>query len=154
MRRRGLLALLLVPLAPRLAVAEDDGLVTVRSDHDVAGTIARFEAAARARGLHVFGTIDHAAAARAAGATLAQRTVILFGNPANGAGAMAAHPTLGLDLPMRVLVWQDKDGVFVTRSTGADLARRVFGRHGVTVPPDQQAATEAMLAALVGEATT
>jgi uncharacterized protein (DUF302 family) len=152
MRRRWLLALPLLPLAPRPAAAED-GLVTVRSNHDEDGTISRFEGAARARGLHVFGEIDHAAAARAAGAALEPRTVILFGDPANGAGAMAAHPTLGLDLPMRVLVWQDKGGVFVTRSTGADLAQRVFARHGVTIPVDQQEATEALLAALVRDAT-
>ena len=66
---------------------------------------------------------------------------------------MAANPTLALDLPMRVLVWEDDQGrVFVTRSTGEDIAERVFGRHGVRVPADARSGSESLLAGLVRKA--
>ncbi|MGG5890342.1 DUF302 domain-containing protein [Falsiroseomonas sp. HC035] len=93
------------------------------------------------------------AAAREVGMTLRPRTVLLFGSPRAGTPGMAANPTLALDLPMRILVWEDEQGrTFLTRSTGADLAARVFARHGVTVPPEGQRNTETFLAGLVRKA--
>jgi uncharacterized protein (DUF302 family) len=154
-RRRAILgAAGLAPLLASLpAAAQQDGLVTVPSAHPVRTTVERFAAAVQAAGWIVFAELDHAEAARAAGLTLAPRTVVLFGNPRAGTGAMAQRPTLALDLPMRVLVWQDDAGrVFVTRSTGADLATRVFARHGIAVPAEQQAGTEALLDRLVRQA--
>ncbi len=139
-------------LIPGLAAAQ--GLVTEPSAHPLRETLDRFEAAVRAEGWVVFTEIDHAAAARAAGLALNPRTVVLFGNPRSGTGAMAEHPTLALDLPMRALVWEDAEGrVFVTRSTGADIAERVFARHGQEVPEAGRQATEALLADLVRQAT-
>jgi uncharacterized protein (DUF302 family) len=153
--RRALLATAcLWPLLPALpAAAQDNGLVTVPSAHALRPTIDRFAAAVRAAGWVVFAEVDHAEAARIAGLTLAPRTVVLFGNPRAGTAPMVGTPTLALDLPMRVLVWQDDAGrVFITRSTGEDIATRVFARHGVTVPPQQRAGTEALLDRLVREA--
>ncbi|MBU8536305.1 DUF302 domain-containing protein [Falsiroseomonas tokyonensis] len=154
--RRGFpgIAALLLLLAPQAVAQSDDGLVTVPSRHSPAETLSRFEAAVRAAGWVVFTRIDHAAAAREVGMELAPRTVLLFGNPRAGTPGMAATPTLALDLPLRVLVWQDAAGqTFLTRSSGSDLARRLFGRHGVTVPEQGQAATEAFLANLARQAT-
>ena len=60
---------------------------------------------------------------------------------------MAEHPTLALDLPMRVLVWEDATGrVWLTRSTGEDIAERIFARHDITIPNAGRAATEALMA--------
>jgi uncharacterized protein (DUF302 family) len=131
-----------------------DGLVTVESRYPVPDTIARFSAAVVAEGWVLFGQIDHAEAANKAGLEMRPRTVVLFGNPAGGTAAMIAHPTLALDLPMRVLVWQDDAGrTRVTRSTGADIATRVFARHGVAIPAAAQASMEAFLAKLTAAAT-
>ena len=159
MRRRksllaaGLGAAAFVVLAIRPAAAEDDGLVTVRSHHAVRETIDRFEAAVRAAGWKVFTEIDHAAAAHEAGLSLGARTVILFGNPKTGTGAMELHPTLALDLPLRVLVWRDGDGtVFVTRSSGEDIADRIFARHGMAIPAEHWPGNDATLADLVRHA--
>jgi uncharacterized protein (DUF302 family) len=153
-RRIALAAVALAPLlAGQPALAQDGGLVTVPSTHGVRPTLDRFAAAVREAGWVVFGEVDHAAAARQAGLTLPARTVVMFGNPRAGTGAMAQRPTLALDLPMRILVWEDASGrVFVTRSTGADIASRVFARHGITVPPEQQAGTEALMDRLVRQA--
>jgi uncharacterized protein (DUF302 family) len=152
--RRALVAAaaLLAFAAP--AAAQPSGLVTVPSAHALRPTLDRFAAAVRQEGWVVFAELDHAAAAERAGLALAPRTVVLFGNPRAGTAAMVATPTLALDLPMRILVWQDQAGqVQVTRSTGADIAARVFARHGISVPPAQREATEALLARLVAEAT-
>jgi uncharacterized protein (DUF302 family) len=133
--------------------AEPAGLVTRAASHPVRETVQRFAAAVHAEGWIVFGEVDHAAAARAAGLELRARTVVLFGNPKAGTAAMQGRPTLALDLPMRVLVWQDEAGrTMVTRSTGEDIAERVFARHGVTVPPAGRAATEQLLDRLVRQA--
>ncbi|MBU8542883.1 MULTISPECIES: DUF302 domain-containing protein [Roseomonadaceae] len=154
--RRAVLALPLLALAP-VAEAQapaGDGLVTVPSAHPPRATLDRFAAAVRAAGWVVFTEIDHAAAARQVGMDLPARTVLLFGNPRAGTPGMAVNPTLALDLPLRVLVWQDGAGrTFLTRSSGADLASRLFARHGVTVPAEGQAATEALLERLARQAT-
>jgi uncharacterized protein (DUF302 family) len=153
--RRSLAVLLaMIPALASATPASAQGLVTEPSAHSVRGTLDRFEAAVRAEGWVVFTEIDHAAAAREAGLPLHARTVVIFGNPRSGTGAMAEHPTLALDLPMRALVWEDAEGrVFVTRSTGADIAERVFARHGMAMPEAGRQATEALLAGLVRQAT-
>jgi uncharacterized protein (DUF302 family) len=135
------------------ARAEEAGLVTSPSRHGVRETLDRFTAAVRAKEWVVFAEIDHAAAAAAVGMTLRPRVVVFFGNPRAGTGPMATHPTLAIDLPMRVLVWQDDAGqTQVTRNTGADIASRVFARHGVIVPPPAQRATDAFIEDLVRQA--
>lgn len=133
--------------------AQETGLVTRPSAHTTRATLDRFTAAVRDAGWMVFTEVDHAAAARDVGMTLRARTVVLFGNPRAGTPGMAASPTLAIDLPMRILVWEDDQGqTFVTRNTGTDIAQRVFARHGVTVPPEGQRNTEAFIETLVRKA--
>jgi uncharacterized protein (DUF302 family) len=154
MRRALLAATLLAPLlAVPLAAAQQQGLVTIDSAQAMRPTLDRFAAAVREAGWIVFAEIDHAAAARDVGMPLRGRTVVLFGNPRAGTPGMAARPTLALDLPMRILVWEDEQGhVHLTRSTGDDIAERVFARHGVSIPPEQRRATEVLLDRLVSQA--
>lgn len=135
------------------AQAQQGGLVTRPASGTVQDTVRRFVEAVQAEGWKVFGEVDHVAAAREAGLELRPRTVILFGNPAAGTGAMRGAPTLALDLPMRVLVWQDDGGrTMITRSTGEDIAQRVFARHGINVPAAGRAGTEQLLDRMVGKA--
>jgi len=155
MRRAVLAAVasLAIAVSALPAFAQQGGMVTRPSAHDVRTTLDRFAAAVREAGWVVFTEIDHAAAAQAAGLTLRPRTVIFFGSPRAGTPGMAANPTLALDLPMRVLVWQDNDGrTQVTRSTGEDIAERVFARHGVTIPPQGRANTDAFIEGLLRKA--
>ncbi len=135
------------------ARAQDAGLVTRPSPHSVRVTIDRLAAAVRAASWVVFTEIDHAAAAQAAGLTLRPRTVVVVGNPRAGTPAMAANPTLAIDLPLRILVWQDDAGATqVTRSTGEDIAARIFARHGIQLPPEARRGTEAALEGFVAQA--
>lgn len=149
-----LAAALTVLLNPVPSAAQPVGLITRPSTHDMRATIDRFAAAVRRAGWVVFTEIDHAAAAQGVGMTLRPRTVIVFGNPRAGTPAMAGHPTLAIDLPMRVLVWQDEMGrTFVTRNTGDDLAERVFARHGISVSAEGRRETDSVLEGFMRSAT-
>ena len=157
MHRRSLF-LGLAALAPLPARAQaptaGEGLVTTQSRHGVEETLRRFEAAVRERNWVVFTRLDHAAAAEAVGLQLRPRTVIVFGNPRAGTPAMAANPTLGLDLPLRVLVWEDEQGrVQVTRNSAAWIATGIYRRHGIALPEQAQEGMETLLAGLVRQAT-
>lgn len=86
------------------------GLKAVQSPHGVKVTIDRFEAAAKARGLNVFARIDHAAGAQKIGKTLRPTELLIFGNPQGGTPLMGCAQSLGIDLPLKVLAWQDAAG--------------------------------------------
>ncbi len=90
--------------APRAARA--DGLIERSSPLGVAETVARLIETAKAAGVTVFATVDHAAGARSVGLEMPDTQVLLVGNPAVGTPAMQAAPDLALDLPTRVLVRQ------------------------------------------------
>lgn len=142
------------PVTPPQAAAAENGLVTVASSHDVADTIKRFETAVRAKGWVIFTTLDHAAAAKAAGLQLRPRTVVVFGNPKAGTLPMRAHPTLAIDLPLKALVWQDDDGkVWLSYNSAEFLAERVYGRHGVTLGPEPTQGLAMLMAAVSHDAT-
>ena len=83
------------------------------SSVDFSATLGRALAAIERRGLTVFATVDHAAGARDAGMELDDETVILFGNPQGGTPLMQADPRIGIELPLRLLVWRRADTVFV-----------------------------------------
>ena len=146
-------------LAPQSVAAQgpappDPGLVTRQSRHTPGATADRFEAAVRERGWEVFTRVDHAAAAERAGLRLRPRTVVVFGNPRIGTPTMQAHPTLVLDLPLRVLVWEDDQGrVWLTRNSGEYMGEQIYRRHGVAMAAEARQGMEAMLAGLIQRAT-
>ena len=91
------------------AVTMED-LTIVESPFEPNETLERLEAEVQARGLTVFARIDHAAGAAAVGLTLAPTTVVIFGNARGGTPLMQVSQLIGLDLPLKVLVWQDASG--------------------------------------------
>jgi uncharacterized protein (DUF302 family) len=102
-----------------------DGLVTVRSRHGARETLDRLEAAVRAHGLTVFARIDHAAGATEAGLTLRPTELLIFGNAKGGTPLMQAAQTIGIDLPLKALVWQDASGnIWLSWNDPLWLARR------------------------------
>jgi uncharacterized protein (DUF302 family) len=84
-----------------------DGLITVRSSFGHAETLARFEAAVRANGLRIVAGVDHAIAAFEAGVSLDATTVLLVGDGRRQAALVKALRLIALELPFKVLVWQD-----------------------------------------------
>jgi uncharacterized protein (DUF302 family) len=87
-----------------------DGLTTLRSSYGPKDTIERLEAEVKARGMTVFARIDHAAGAAAVGLTLRPTEVVIFGNANGGTPLMQSTQTVGIDLPLKALVWQDAAG--------------------------------------------
>ena len=83
------------------------------SRHSYADTVAQLESTIAKAGGTVFATIDQSAAAEAVGMTLRPTTLIVFGNPKGGTPLMAAFPLVALDLPLRVVVWEDEGRVSV-----------------------------------------
>lgn len=86
------------------------GLTTVKSDHGPRETMNRLEAAVKAKGMTVFARIDHAAGASAVGMSLNPTEVLIFGNARGGTPLMQSAQTIGIDLPLKALVWRDASG--------------------------------------------
>ncbi len=87
-----------------------EGLTTVASSFSPKETMDRLEAKIRAKGMSVFARVDHAAGAAEAGLELRPTNLIIFGNARGGTPLMQASQTAGIDLPLKVLVWQDAAG--------------------------------------------
>jgi uncharacterized protein (DUF302 family) len=87
-----------------------DGLTTIPSAYGPEETLRRLEAEIRSRGMTVFAHIDHAAGAAEVGLSLRPTDVLLFGNAKAGTPLMQSLQTIGIDLPLKVLVWQDAAG--------------------------------------------
>src|SRR5258708_20133713 len=102
-----------------------DGLTTVRSSYGPKDTMNRLEAAVKAKGLTVFARIDHAAGAAEVGLPLRPTELLIFGNAKGGTPLMQAAQTIGIDLPLKALVWQDASGsTWLSYNDPSWLARR------------------------------
>lgn len=103
----------------------DNGLITVSSAHGVKETIDRFENDMKSKGMTIFARIDHAAGAEAVGLTLRPTELLIFGNAKAGTPLMQSHQTLGIDLPLKVLAWEDAAGkVWLSYNEAGWLAAR------------------------------
>ena len=87
-----------------------DGMTSIRSSFGPKETIDRLEAEIRGKGMEVFVRIDHAAGAAKVGLTLAPTELIIFGNARGGTPLMQSVQTVGIDLPLKALVWEDASG--------------------------------------------
>ena len=103
-------------------------VVTVVSAAAFDSTLARLERAVVAKGLTVAAKIDHAAAAQRANLTLRPTTLVIAGNPAAGTPLMQADQTMGVELPLRFLVWQGEDG---KARVSYDPIKSIAARHSV-----------------------
>ena len=99
-------------------------ITTKISPRSVTETVSRLTGILGAKGLKVFAVIDQAAEARQVGLQLRETTLVLFGNPAAGTPVMVAAPLSALDLPLKVLIWDDAGQTKVTYYGPAALAAR------------------------------
>jgi uncharacterized protein (DUF302 family) len=105
------------------------GLITIKSSHGAQDTMNRLQAAVQAKGMTVFARIDRAAGAAAVGLPLRPTEVLIFGNAKAGTPLMQSVQTIGLDLPLKALVWEDASGnTWLSYYYPASLARR----HGLS----------------------
>src|SRR5262245_47650102 len=99
---------------PSLAWTGDDRMVVKKSSHSVAATLDRLSEVLKTRGIGIVARVDHAAAAEKVGQTLKPTQLLIFGNPKLGTPLMQSNRWIGVELPMKVLAWEDdnvKDGL-------------------------------------------
>ncbi|NEV63805.1 DUF302 domain-containing protein [Thiorhodococcus minor] len=128
-----------------------DGLVVKKSPYSPEETMDRLEQTVTERGLKVFARIDHAAGAASVGKSLQPTELLIFGNPKGGTAFMACAQSLGIDLPLKALVWQDADGQVWL---GYNAPGHIAERHGVAdcvVVPKLSQALSGIAAAVVGD---
>ena len=87
-----------------------DGLRMLPTQHSVADVLRRVESLARARGLTIFARIDFSGDAERSGLALRPTGLVVLGNPRGGTPLIAATPTVAIDLPLKILAWQDAEG--------------------------------------------
>jgi uncharacterized protein (DUF302 family) len=108
MRRYLLAGIILLLSFP--ATAADNGIISKPSGSSVPETLDRLESVVKAKGLTVFARIDHSAEAERAGLNLPPMQLLIFGNPKTGTAMMNSSPLIGIDLPLKALAWQDRNG--------------------------------------------
>ena len=103
----------------------DNGLVTKASAYSVAQTMDRFSDILKKKGITLFARINHAQGAKDAGLSLPPLELIIFGKPQLGNPLMNLQPEIGIDLPLKAIAWQDKDGkVWLAYNSPAYMAKR------------------------------
>lgn len=110
------------------ALAQDDGVVRVKSAYSMTETIARLKGDVAAKGITFFSEVDQRSLAEKAGIAIRPSTLLMFGNPPLGTQFINSKPEAGLDWPVRLLVQQDERGdVWAIYTDFAWIARR----HGI-----------------------
>ncbi|HEY1753859.1 MAG TPA: DUF302 domain-containing protein [Bryobacteraceae bacterium] len=108
-----------------------DGIITIPSHQSVDQTVHKLETVLHAKGVKIFALIDHSGEAEKAGMHMRPTRLLIFGNPKAGTPLMIASPSVALDLPLKLLVWEDAEGkVFISYNAPAYLQ----ARHAL--PPD------------------
>lgn len=97
-------------------------MVLKRSSSGYVETVRLLVEAIEQRGLTVFASVDHAAGARAVGMELADEQVVVFGSPQSGTPLMQSDPRVGIELPLRMLVWREGDEVLLGYRDPRDLS--------------------------------
>jgi uncharacterized protein (DUF302 family) len=122
-------------------------VVSKASASSVTATVSRLVALVESKGMKVFAVIDHSGEAARVGMTLRETKVVIFGAPQAGTPVMHAHPLAALDLPLKVLIWDDNGQTTVTYTAPAELA----GRYGIGAElAANLAGIDALTDALVG----
>ena len=107
----------------------DNGLISIKSSHDVQGTADRLENTLREKGMTVFIRINHAQGAQKVGKQLRPTELLIFGNPKVGTPLMQCSQSVAIDLPQKALIWEDEAGhVWFSYNDPRYLAKR----HGIT----------------------
>jgi len=113
----------------RRSEAGNEAVVTKLSPWSMADTLARLSAVVAARGMEVFAVIDHSGKARDVGLELRDTKLVIFGSPSAATPVIEAAPLAALDLPLRVVVWEDRHQTLVSYPAPAAVARR-YGLDG------------------------
>ena len=108
-----------------MAAQKGSGLIDIRSSHSVDETVDKLKGILQAKGIALFALVDHSGAAIKAGMKMRPTKLLIFGNPKAGTPVMLAAPSSAIDLPLKILVWEDTQGkVWVTYNSPVYLQER------------------------------
>lgn len=111
-----------------MTISKSEGIVTLPSNHSVDQTVDRLKKLLEAKGVTLFALVDHSGEAQKAGMTMPSTKLLIFGSPRAGTPVMLAAPSIAIDLPLKILVWENNSGeVWVSYNSPAFLQQR----HGV-----------------------
>jgi uncharacterized protein (DUF302 family) len=131
-----------------MATASDNGIIDQPSSHSVEQTVEKLKNILQSKGVTLFALVDHSGEAEKAGMKMPPTKLLIFGSPKAGTPLMLAAPSVAIDLPLKILVWQDGEGkVWISYNSPQYLR----DRH--SLPPDllQNIAVVETLAAKAGE---
>ena len=101
------------------------GLIDIPSNHSVDETVKKFEGILQAKGITLFAMVDHSGEAAKAGMKMRPTKLLIFGTPRAGTPVMLAAPSSAIDLPLKILVWEDVQGkVWITYNSPSYLQER------------------------------
>jgi uncharacterized protein (DUF302 family) len=101
------------------------GLIDIPSSHSVDETVTKLEGILQAKGITLFALVDHSGEAAKAGMKMRPTKLLIFGNPRAGTPVMLAAPSSAIDLPLKILVWEDDQGkVWITYNSATYLQTR------------------------------
>ncbi|HET9367874.1 MAG TPA: DUF302 domain-containing protein [Candidatus Udaeobacter sp.] len=101
------------------------GLIDIPSNHSVDETVTRLEGILQAKGITLFALVDHSGEAAKVGMKMRPTKLLIFGNPRAGTPVMLAAPSSAIDLPLKILVWEDDQGkVWITYNSPSYLQER------------------------------
>ena len=101
------------------------GLIDIPSNHSVDETVSKLEGILQAKGITLFALVDHSGEAAKAGMKMRPTKLLIFGNPRAGTPVMLAAPSSAIDLPLKILVWEDDQGkVWITYNSPSYLQER------------------------------
>ena len=101
------------------------GLIDIPSNHSVDETVTKLEGILQAKGITLFALVDHSGEAAKAGMKMRPTKLLIFGNPRAGTPVMLAAPSSAIDLPLKILVWEDDQGkVWITYNSPTYLQTR------------------------------
>jgi uncharacterized protein (DUF302 family) len=108
-----------------MAAGKNSGLINVPSNHSVDETVDKLKAILQSKGITIFALIDHSGEAIKAGIKMRPTKLLIFGNPKAGTPVMLAAPSSAIDLPLKILIWEDaQEETWVTYNSPAYLQER------------------------------
>jgi uncharacterized protein (DUF302 family) len=106
-----------------------EGIISIESRHTVDATLEKLKGILDAQGVKIFALIDHSGEAETAGMQMRNTKLLVFGNPKGGTPLMLASPTAALDLPLKILIWEDARGKVWLTYNSVEFIRQ---RHHLT----------------------
>ena len=131
-----------------MTLATNSGIVDIPAKHSVDETVAKLKAILQAKGIMLFALVDHSGEAEKVGMKMPNTKLLIFGNPKAGTPLMLAAPSTAIDLPLKILVWEDKAGKTQVSYNSAEYLQQ---RHGFPADLVQNIAAVEVLAQKAAE---